>query len=131
MISMDPQQEIFTQLRTALARAVEGVSVYDGKLPPAGTKYPFIYLGELSQEDVWYKASIGGTIRLSVHVWHNDPGQRGTVSQLMRQVKQTAIGLHGTDHYFDYSGASETVQPDTSTGKPLLHGVVDLKYQYF
>lgn len=128
---MDPQQELFTLLRVALVKEFGEGKVYDGKLPPGDTPYPFIYLGELSENDVMYKASIGGIVRITVHVWHDRPEMRGTLSQMMKQIKAAGISLQGKTRCFDYRGASETVLPDSTTGQPLLHGVIELNYQYY
>ena len=50
---MDPQQELFTRLVVDLTAygKEKGIGVYDSILPPEGTPYPFIYLGDVSQED--------------------------------------------------------------------------------
>lgn len=47
MVTIDPQQELFTKILKDLSAL--GFDVYDGFLPPEDTPYPFVYLGEVQQ----------------------------------------------------------------------------------
>ena len=82
----DPQQELFTAYKLSLE--AKGYAVYDGALPPEDTPYPFIYLGDFRQSDVMYKNAITGKVYPTVHIWHNNTRQRGTVSQMVLDVKE-------------------------------------------
>ena len=74
---MDPQQEIFTRIKRDLERF--GYGVYDGILPPEGTPYPFVYLGDSQSDDRPTKTQINGVVYQTIHVWSNTPKNRGTV----------------------------------------------------
>ena len=77
---MDPQQELFTKLLTEIKAL--GYDVYDGFLPPDGTPYPFVYLADSQQTDDANKTAVFGNVYQTIHVWHNNPRQRGTVSKM-------------------------------------------------
>lgn len=127
---MDAQQELFTLLRQALVVRFGEDKVFDGFLPPEGTPYPFIYLSDAWQNDDANKSAIFGKVTVTVHVWHNDPNQRGTVSDIMLKIKQTAMSLKGTHFTWDYRNASGRVIHDNSTKQPLLHGIVELRLHF-
>ena len=86
VIGLDPQQELFTELLLNI-RAL-GYDVYDGFLPPEGTPYPFVYLGECQQTDDANKTAVFGNVYQTIHVWSNTPKNRGTVSAMLLAVKQ-------------------------------------------
>ena len=50
---MDPQQELFSAILTALRTEYKDteIEIYDAFLPPDGTPYPFIYLANNQQID--------------------------------------------------------------------------------
>ena len=62
---MDPQQELFTEIRDILNRMYDG-RVYDGFMPPEGTPYPFIYIADTRQDDVASKGAIFGYISVDL-----------------------------------------------------------------
>ena len=84
---MDPQQELFTAVLVELRKRYPD-RVYDTFLPPEGTPYPFVYLADNQQVDVQNKTAIFGNVSQTIHVWHDNPRQRGTVSQMMLDVKR-------------------------------------------
>lgn len=126
---MDPQQELFIMLKLAFERL--GFAVYDGALPAAGTPYPFVYLGECQLSDQFTKGTVMGEVTQTVHVWHDRPGQRGTVSGMMLKLKAAARLLE-QGRVFDWmlTGVQQQILQDTSTRVPLLHGVLDLNYRF-
>ena len=123
---MDPQQELFTALRAALIE--RGYDVYDGALPPDGTPYPFLYLGESRQRDEENKSAIFGRVYQTVHVWHDSPRRRGTVSALLAEIKRAARDLRYSAWHL--RTAEGRVLTDTTTTTPLLHGVLELEFQF-
>ena len=78
---MDPQQELFTELLLKL-KDLE-YDVYDTFLPPEGTLYPFIFIADSQQTDTQTKSAVMGNVYQTIHVWHNNPRQRGTVSGIL------------------------------------------------
>lgn len=67
----DPQQELFTRIKLDIEAL--GYDVYDGFLPPEGTSYPFVYLGDAMQIDDPNKSVVFGNVHQTIHVWSNTP----------------------------------------------------------
>ena len=125
----DPQQELFTAYKLSLESM--GYAVYDGELPPEDTPYPFIYLGDFRQSDQMYKNAVTGVVYPMIHVWHNNPRQRGTVSQMLFDIKWVIYKTERTDNYsWLIQSVNTHILPDNTTKTPLLHGVVDAMVKF-
>lgn len=123
-MTMDAQQELFTALKIALE--AKGYAVYDGALPPENTPYPFIYLGDFQQTDTEHKNAITGTVYPMIHVWHNNPGQRGTVSVMLLDIKTICRNLGSTANFaWLVKNVNSRIIADNTTKTPLLHGIVE------
>lgn len=121
---MDAQQELFTAYKLALEKM--GYSVYDGLLPPEDTPYPFIYLGSFSQSDEILKNAVIGYIHPTIKVWHNNSKQRGTVSQMLLDIKRVIYNVAKTkDYSFLVQSVETRIIPDNTTKTPLLQGIVE------
>lgn len=120
----DPQQELFSKLKVDIEAL--GYSVYDGALPPEDTPYPFVYLGDNSQTDSDTKGAVIGRVHQVIHIWHNSPRQRGTVSKMVLDVKRVYRNARRTAHHsWDVRNINSHIFPDNTTKTPLLHGVVE------
>ena len=129
MVNIDPQQELFTAYKLSLEAM--GYSVYDGSLPPEDTPYPFIYLGEFSQSDKMFKNAITGTVYPTIHIWHNNEKQRGTVSQMMLDAKRVICTIDRTSNYnWLPQSLNSRIIPDNTTKTPLLHGIVEAGVEF-
>ena len=129
MATRDPQQELFTELLLRLK--AKGYAVYDGFLPPDGTPYPFIYLGDCQQTDDANKSAVFGNVHQTIHIWHNDPHQRGTVSDLLLAVKAICWSIGKTANYsWHFRNPSQRIFADTTTKTPLLHGVIEADFYF-
>lgn len=126
---MDPQQEIFTRIKRDLERF--GYDVYDGILPPEGTPYPFVYLGDSQSDDRPTKTQINGVVYQTIHVWSNTPKNRGTVSEMLSEIKRLCRIISET-HNFSWSvrNVLQRIIPDNTTGTPLLHGVLEIEFYF-
>ena len=126
---MDPQQEIFTRIKRDLERF--GYDVYDGILPPEGTPYPFVYLGDTTSDDRLTKTQINGVVYQTIHVWSNTPKNRGTVSEMLSEIKRLCRIISET-HNFSWSvrNVLQRIIPDNTTGTPLLHGVLEIEFYF-
>lgn len=125
---MDPQQELFTELRNLLVQHFGDGKVFDGRMPPESTPYPFVYLADSYQLDVQTKSKLNGRVVQTIHVWHNSPMKRGTLSKMMSEVKQIvrSVEADGTAAYgWVVEDMSQRILTDTTTKTPLLHGVVE------
>lgn len=126
---MDPQQELFTWLKLNIESA--GYDVYDGPLPPEGTPYPFVYLGASQQVDDANKGGIFGNVFQTIHVWHNTPEKRGTLSRILLDVKEICRRIDTTDSFTWYvRNMDQQILEDTTTKTPLLHGVLNVEFRF-
>lgn len=125
----DPQQELFTALKQGIEAA--GYTVYDGALPPDGTPYPFVYLGDFQQMDNEHKGGVTGTVFPTVHIWGNDPKRRGTISRIALDVK-TAFRRIGKTENFSWMvrNVNQRILADTSTAVPLVHCVINADFLF-
>lgn len=125
----DPQQELFTRLLLDLK--AKGFDVHDGALPPDGTPYPFVYLGDVQQNDIEKKNAIVGNVHATIHVWHNKPTRRGTVSGMMLDIKKICRIIDKTDSFAWFvSNVNQNIITDTTTKTPLLHGVLEVEFKF-
>lgn len=130
---MNPQQELFTRLLLDLREifSTQGIEVYDGILPPEGTVYPFVYLGEFRQEDEANKSAIFGSVYPMIHVYHNDPWKRGTVSKMLMEIIYACRDIEHTDNFaWHIRDVQQRIIPDNTTKTPLLHGVVEATFRF-
>lgn len=126
---MDPQQELFTKLLTEIKAL--GYDVYDSFLPPDGAPYPFIYLADSQQTDDANKTAVFGNVYQTIHVWHNNPRQRGTVSKMLLAIKNTCRKLEHTDNFaWDVRNVNQRILPDKTTKQPLLHGLLEIEFSF-
>lgn len=125
----DPQQELFSKLKKDLE--AKGFAVYDGFLPPEGTPYPFVYLGDSQQTDDANKSAVFGNVFQTIHVWHNNPRQRGTVSQILLEIKLSCRLIEHTDNFaWNVLNITQQILKDDTTATPLLHGVLDVEWKF-
>ena len=125
----DPQQELFTKIKLDLEAL--GYSVFDGALPPANTPYPFIYLGDFRQTDEANKNAIFGDVFPMIHIWHNNPNQRGMVSRMLLDIKTTLRKIERTPNFSWFvTGMNQRILPDNTTKTPLLHGVIEATLRF-
>jgi len=127
---MDPQQELFTTLLVNIKNL--GYDVYDGSLPPASASYPFVYMGENQLvDDYGNKTAVWGNVFQTIHVWHNNPCKRGTVSAMLLAIKDVARGIQYTNSfYWEIKNLTQRILPDDSTDRTLLHGILELEYKF-
>ena len=130
MVAIDPQQELFCALKQKIESL--GYDVYDGVLPPSGTDYPFVYLGDFQQiDDIGNKTTVFGSVAATVHIWSNTPKNRGTVSSMQLAIKEVCYALKETSnfHWWAYT-ITQRIIPDNTTNTPLLHGVLDVEFRF-
>lgn len=126
---MDPQQELFTRLLTEIKAL--GYDVYDGFLPPDGTPHPFVYLADSQLTDDANKTAVFGNVYQTIHVWHNNPRQRGTVSKMLLAIKNVCRRLDHTGNFaWNVRNVNQRILPDTTTKQPLLHGLLEIEFSF-
>lgn len=121
---MDAQQELFTALKLGIE--AKGYAVYDGVLPPENTPYPFVYMGDFRQADKEHKNAVTGIVYPTIHLWHNNVRQRGTVSKMLSDVKAVCRSISRTSNFaWVIRSVNSRIIPDNTTKTPLLHGIVE------
>lgn len=126
---VDPQQELFSKLLMQLKD--KGYDVYDGFLPPEGTPYPFVYMADSTQTDTANKTALFGSVYQTIHVWHNNPMQRGLVSAMLLEAKTICRKLNKTANFnWSLRSVNQRILPDNTTKQPLLHGVLELYFDF-
>lgn len=130
---MDPQQELFTYLLLKLREEFGESMVYDTVLPPKETPYPFVYLGNVtfSESQRTKTPVLNQTVSAMLHVWHDNPKKRGTVSNMLMRMKLICHGIVNTGTYTwrCVQIDSGKILPDTTTKTPLLHGVFTADFE--
>lgn len=125
----DPQQELFTALKLSIEAL--GYAVYDGFMPPDGTPYPFVYLGDFQQTDTAKKGAVVGNVFPTIHVWSNTPRNRGTVSDMMLSIKTACRTIEHTNNFaWLVTSINQRIFADNTTKTPLLHGVIEVGYKF-
>lgn len=126
---MDPQQELFSELLLKMKEL--GYDVYDTFLPPKGTPYPFIYLADSQQTDTRNKTAVFGNVSQTIHIWHNNPRQRGTVSKMLLDIKKICYKLEHTENFaWMVRDVNQRILPDNTTKTPLLHGLLEVEFKF-
>lgn len=126
---MDPQQELFTELLLKLKDL--GYDVYDTFLPPESTPYPFIFIADSQQTDTQTKSAVMGNVYQAIHVWHNNPKRRGTVSEMLLSIKKVCYGLEHTENFaWMIQNVNQRILPDNTTKTPLLHGLLEVEFKF-
>lgn len=126
---MDPQQELFTELLLKLKDL--GYDVYDTFLPPEGTSYPFIFIADSQQTDTQTKSAVMGNVYQTIHVWHNNPKRRGTVSEMLLSIKKVCYRLEHTENFaWMIRNINQRIIPDNTTKTPLLHGLLEVEFKF-
>lgn len=120
------QQSVFSELIVRLRKLYPN-SVYDGALPPEGTPYPFIYLGETTEDARTVKKHRKGNpadITQTIHVWHNNTRQRGRLSGITDTIEDVCYSLASAECV----GYGSRILPDKTTAEPLLHAVITVDF---
>lgn len=105
--------------------------MYDTFLPPKDTPYPFIFIADNQQVDAPNKTAVFGNVYQTIHVWHNNPKQRGTVSEMLLDIKQVCYSLKHTANFaWDVRNVDQRILPDNTTKTPLLHGLLEVEFKF-
>lgn len=120
------QQEIFSELLVKL-RALYPDSVYDGALPPEGTKYPFIYIAGTTTSNRNTKTCCRGgpgDVSITIHIYHNNVRQRGRLSGMVDTVEDVCYSMKTATCV----GYGCQIIPDDTTAVPLMHAIVSADF---
>ena len=118
MIKISPEQRAYKRIRK-LCEDLD-YNVYD-RVPDDAT-FPFVIIGEqFSQRVRDHKEHTVKDVQTTIHIWHNDWKQRGTVSRMIRELEieiMREFGVEGED-------ISTQIILDNTTGTDMYHGIVE------
>lgn len=121
---MSPEQQLYNSIRRIVVDLFGEEAVFPS-LPDEGTDYPFVVLGEeFGQKNRDSKDSRQRYRQLSIHIYHNDWRQQGTVRRMIQQIDGYVRQLN------QYEDSSETLIPDDSTNTRLVHGIYEINLNY-
>jgi len=122
-----PQQQIFDAV--FLISLNLGYATFD-YLPANQVTYPFVFIGEQSDQDLRTKTSIYGRVQQTIHVYHSQKKRR-ELTTMMNNLKTGFRKLKSTENFYvTYKNISGQVIPDNSTSEPLLHGMIEVEFQF-
>lgn len=87
---------------------------------PDEPEYPYIVLGEqFSQNIRTSKDSLNKDTQVTLHVWHNDWDNRGTLTELMYDIEKGIIRTFGV------RGDNISTQLVDDPNTNLIHGILE------
>jgi hypothetical protein len=67
----------------------------------------------------------------TLHVWHNNTRQRGTLSKMLLEVKEVCRSTRNTNNFsWAVRNISQQIIPDNTTAQPLLHGIIEAEFYF-
>lgn len=127
---MHPKHIIWLEIKAISERL--GYDTYD-YLPGEEAAYPFVFIGEqFKQSNADSKESRENATQVTVHVYHDDPSQRGTLTSMMEQIEMRVWPLKNINGLpVDVEGTDDQVIPDNTTGADLMHGILEIDINYY
>lgn len=122
-----PQQQIFDKVFTASMGL--GYSTFD-YLPASSVGYPFVFIGEQSDQDRQTKTSLYGDVQQTIHFFHSYKKRR-ELTGMMDKLKTELRKVDRTENFYVVCrNVSSRIMIDQSTSEPLLHGVLEVEFRF-
>ena len=122
---MTPNHELF-RLIYKLAEAKEKTFDF---LPEAGTKYPFIYIGENTAQEA-QNNDLWGIVGQTVHIYATRE-QRAILDDISAYLETLVKNIPGKWEYnLNHISTDKQIIPDNTDVQPLLHVVLDFSFTY-
>lgn len=101
-------------------------------LPDLNVSYPFVVMGETQLIPKPTKSGIVGTVSLTIHVWGAD-GNRIQVSNMISELYRVSASIEriGTVYFNMDLTSGSTILHDNSTQEDLIHGILDLSFDFY
>ncbi|MDN6385332.1 MAG: hypothetical protein L0J65_01055 [Alkalibacterium sp.] len=100
--------------------------VYD-YLPGEDIEYPFVFIGEqFKQNERFHKDYLNGRTQVTIHFWHDSHKKRGSLASMMYELEKTLQQQYKSK----LLEVNTQMLPDNSTGKELIHGIVEANIQF-
>lgn len=98
-------------------------------LPEAGTKYPFIYIGENTAQEA-QNNDLWGTVGQTVHIYATRE-QRAYLDDISAYLETLVKNISGKWEYsLNHTTTDKQIIPDNTDVQPLLHVVLDFSFTY-
>jgi hypothetical protein len=122
-----PQQQIFDAVYSISERL--GYATFD-YLPPKQQAYPFVYVGEQTDQNARTKSGVYGLVQQTVIIYH-DYKKRRELTDMRNELEREFRLLKHTDNFY-VSCRNVTGQTliDNSTGQPLLQGIIEVEFRF-
>lgn len=124
---MNPYEEIFQTIIDLSKK--QGYATFD-YLPDDEQGYPFVFVGEQDNTDIYTKGRTLGKTDISIHVYA-EFNHRSDVTAIMENLWQVIASYQKTPHFsYQVIDSSSRMLGDQSTNIDLWHGVLKLTIQY-
>lgn len=122
-----PQQAIFDAVYAASLRL--GYATYD-YLPARDAAYPFVFVGEQFDQDMQTKTNLYGRVQQTIHLYHSYR-KRGELTAMMDALKVELRRLKRVEGFsLVCRNISARTLIDDSTTDTLIHGIVEVEFQF-
>ena len=123
---MTPNHAIFRHVFGQALKVTDRTFDY---LPDAGTKYPFIYVGESSNTDET-NFDLFGNASQTVHIYAKRT-QRTEMDNLTSSLLNALRSSRGAyDYAINFVSCNQQDAPDNTDVQPLIHRVLDISFNY-
>ena len=123
---MTPNHAIFRKIFSESLKVTNRTFDY---LPDAGTKYPFIFIGENSNTDETNLDLFGNAIQ-TVHIYATRT-QRAELDELTTKlINALKSSRMAFEYAISYQSCNQQDAPDNTDVQPLIHRVLDISFSY-
>jgi len=126
---MSPEQALFTKVK--LIAMETDIDTYE--YLPNNVDYPFIFIGEQFGDGIRdNKDTRFITVSQSVHIYHDNHRQRGTISSIIYDLQKEIFKIKRVGgRKVEIVDDNLQILPDNTTNTPLLHGVLDITFRIY
>ena len=122
-----PDQQIYDELFKISLKL--GYDTYN-YLPPEGTEYPFVFIGEQISTDTVNKTMVTGEVMQRIHVYGDKDKRRRVTNMMNNLIYQIRKITHTDTFYISIKSLRKQILLDTSTNETLLHGLIEIDFKF-
>lgn len=122
-----PDQQIYDELFKISLKL--GYDTYN-YLPPEGTEYPFVFIGEQISTDSANKTMVIGEVMQRIHVYGDKDKRRQVTDMMNNLIYQIRKITHTDTFYISIKSLRKQILLDTSTNETLLHGLIEVDFKF-
>lgn len=122
-----PDQQIYDELFKISLKL--GYDTYN-YLPPEGTEYPFVFIGEQISTDSVNKTMVIGEVMQRIHVYGDKDKRRQVTDMMNNLIYQIRKITHTDTFYISIKSLRKQILLDTSTNETLLHGLIEIDFKF-